>query len=188
MCNDTRDFFDFIFINFSIRLKSLKFAVAFNHWHTDMNDYIINLQELACSQKSMTMLLDDAFFDNDVSSEICGGHVEARLSVSRAADEGHDYDLSIYLSGTMRVPCTRCADAMDLPVDVEDNVKVIRESGDAKAQPADDDILTADAKGFLDLAPRMMETLRLNIPLVHVHPEGECNPETIKWLKEHSAN
>ena len=51
----------------------------------------------------------------------------------------------------------------------------------------DEDMLEARADGTLDLSHRVFETLALNVPSVHVHEEGECNPAMTKWLESHSA-
>ena len=48
-------------------------------------------------------------------------------------------------------------------------------------------MLEARADGTLDLSHRVFETLALNVPSVHVHEEGECNPAMTKWLESHSA-
>jgi len=42
--------------------------------------------------------------------------------------------------------------------------------------------------GDCDMSERIFETISLNIPIVHCHPEGLCNKTMIEKLNEHSAS
>ncbi len=52
----------------------------------------------------------------------------------------------------------------------------------------DDTIIIPESDVDFDLSPMIADTILLSIPLRHVHPEGECNPEMEKIMKEHSSD
>ena len=108
--------------------------------------------------------LDNVWFAGVEKSEILGGEVvaEARLNIQALRT-----DLHIKVSGTVQVTCDRCLDAMDIPVQGEDDIEV---------EP--------DTKE-LDLCWLAYELTAVNLPLVHSHPEGGCNPEMVALLQDH---
>ena len=103
----------------------------------------------------------------------------------KSQDSKYDYLVEIKVKGVLRITCTRCLDEMNYDTEVEDTVKVVCTNADMETD--DEDMLEARADGTLDLSHRVFETLALNVPSVHVHEEGECNPAMTKWLESHSA-
>lgn len=83
-----------------------------------------------------------------------------------AAVVGHGatVDVECSISGTVTVPCDRCLDELELEV----------ETGFSEVYTPD----TAE----LDLSQDVYDYVCTALPLQRVHPEGECNPETIKFL------
>lgn len=150
-----------------------------------MARFIINVKELALKDGVEKFRLDDVFFKDFDSDDIVGGDVEVSFSVAKSQNAKYDYMVCCKANGTLRLPCTRCLDEMDFEVGADDNVKVVCSNQTVECD--DEDTLQARADGTLDLSHRIFETLALEIPSVHVHPEGECNPAMVKWLEEHSG-
>ena len=142
-----------------------------------MKRCVFNVKELSRQGGSGEYQLDDEFLSLRDDGEISGGNIAVTVTVKEAAADDYDYDLDIALRGTLRVPCTRCLDDMDYDVDTADSVHILCDSA---AGPQDDeDMLTAATDGRFDASDRIYETLLLGIPTVHVHPDGQCNPEMI---------
>lgn len=131
------------------------------------------------------MQLDDEFFWQQGGDEISGGDVEVMFTAVReTANTVENLDVTARMKGILRIPCTRCLDDMDWPVDLADSFSVVVGAG---GREDDEDTLVADANGMADMGQRICETLTLNIPSVHVHANGGCNPAMEKLLEEHSA-
>ena len=85
---------------------------------------------------------------------------------------------------SVAVPCDRCLDDLELPVNTDDTLKVkmglsFSEEGDVLVVPEED--------GYVNVAWFIYEFIALNIPAKHVHTPGKCNAAMIKVLEEHSA-
>ncbi len=147
---------------------------------------VINIKELALKGGEKGFRLDDVFFKDFNSEDITGGNVEVSIDVKKSQDAKYDYIANYKVEGVLSIPCTRCLEEMDYETSLDDSVKVICCN---EIQECDDeDLLMARADGTLDLSHRIFETLALNVPSIHVHPDGECNPAITKWLEEHSSD
>ena len=154
---------------------------------TKMERYSINLNELANGEGRALLHLDDAFFSSFENDDLKGGDVDVAIKVTKSQESQYDFNVFFSIKGSLRVICTRCLDEMDLDTEVTDKIKVIRGNSDVDNSD-DDDLLQAEADGTLDIANRIFETLALNVPAIHVHPEGKCNPQMVEWLESHKAN
>ncbi len=141
--------------------------------------YIIDLNALQLGDYQYQYMLDDAFFAAIDEKEILGGSLQSEVSLV-VREQGCNLGLSA--KGEVRVTCDRCLDEMTEAVDVNESllVKVATPSEDA----ADDDTLYV-ADGKLDLAWLLYEMIEINLPIVHSHQEGECNPLMEELLQTH---
>ena len=108
-----------------------------------MKQVIIPLSDWAAGERMFRYLADTEFFQSF--------EVEAVLR----------------LSGTVTVPCTRCLEALALPVE---------------AQPSE--VLTPGEYPEWDLSQAVYDYVCLSLPIQRVHPEGECNPDTVRFLSQ----
>ena len=153
----------------------------------NMNRCIINIKALAESNgQNEALHLDDTFFESFDSSEIAGGNIEVSIKSSKLA-EANVYSVTLGIKGTVKIPCTRCLDMLDFEVDLADSVEVCagRQLND---EERDEGKPAALITGDCDMSERIFETISLNIPIVHCHPEGLCNKTMIEKLNEHSAS
>lgn len=127
-------------------------------------DNLINLDKLDVGSYQFDYQLDSTYFQGIEKSEVLGGNVACKANL---ALRERDFDLTIAVRGTVQVACDRCLDSMDIVVDEQDDMEV---EDDAK---------------LLDLSWLAYELIVVNLPLVHCHPEGECNPEMEKLLQSH---
>ena len=130
---------------------------------------VIVLSELEQGKHTFAFELDSTYFQGIEKSEILGGnvHVEAELRLRES-----DYDLHLKAQGIVQLTCDRCLGAMDYAVDVEDTIQ------------SDED----EQSDELDLSWLAYETITINLPLVHSHPDGECIPEMQNLLQAHGVS
>lgn len=125
-------------------------------------------------------LLDNQFFANIDGEEIPKGKVNVNLLITKTA--GY-YNLDFVLNGTATIPCDRCLDDMDHPIDT--TARLIVKLGRDYAEESDEVIVIPESEGTINLAWFLYEFVALAIPIKHVHAPGKCNKQMSSKLKEH---
>ncbi len=146
---------------------------------TSENGYIIDLLQLSDGEHEYSFSLDTEYFKSLDKSEISDGHVEVDANVEVA---GERIMLTVRTEGEVEVACDRCLDPMTLSQETEEQFVV-------KLTDTDDEdegyISVSRTYGKLDLAWLSYETIVINLPLVHSHQKGECNPQMEELLQSH---
>ena len=126
---------------------------------------IITLDALDLGTHVFDFQLDNAYFRGIENSELLGGevNVEATLNLRE-----YDFDLEMAVNGQVQVTCDRCLDEMNVEVDAEESEW---EWDEAPKQ--------------IDLSWLAYELIIVNLPLVHSHQDGGCNPEMDALLQDH---
>lgn len=111
----------------------------------------------------------------------------ADVAATLNVDHEHEgiYDLSFAFKGVLWIPCDRCLDDMAFEVDTTWHLTV--KEGERYDDSCDDVLTVPQSWRELDLQPLMRDTVLLSIPLMHVHPEGECNEQMLEQLSRHAA-
>jgi uncharacterized metal-binding protein YceD (DUF177 family) len=125
-------------------------------------------------------LLDNQFFTNIGGEDIQKGKIRARVTVSKKAGV---FDLSFKFSGVVIVPCDRCLDDMDLPI--ETSAHLIVKLGKDYSEESDEIVVIPESEGKINLAWFLYEFIALAIPIKHVHAPGKCNKQMTTKLKKH---
>lgn len=138
----------------------------------------INLAQAAEAAECLEFELSDRFFADLEQEEISGGDVHVQLSVRASA--GDIYKVEIEAEGQVTVPCDRCLDALMLPVEAAETLRI----KDADPSESDDpEMLYLDAGNpCFDLSWQIYEILATALPLQRVHPDGECNHEVTDFI------
>lgn len=131
---------------------------------TTQNAHIIELSKLEIGDYSFDYELDSVYFQSVEKSEVLSGHVQAKAEL---ALRERDFDLRIKVGGTVQVTCDRCLDPMDVAVDAEDDMEM------------------DEGTEMLDLEWLAYELVIVNLPLVHSHQPGGCNPQMDALLQDH---
>ena len=126
---------------------------------------IIALDSLGLGIHEFDFQLDNAFFGEIEDSEVLSGEVAVKAQLTLRE---YDFDLQIAVNGLVQVTCDRCLDEMDIQVDAQES-----------EWEWDDEPKT------LDLSWLAYELIIVNLPLVHSHHEGGCNPEMDALLQDH---
>ena len=135
---------------------------------SEQNDYIIDLSRLPIGTHMFDIQLNDEFFKSLEKSEILGGDVSAKVTLNLREE---DYSLNIAVQGTVFVVCDRCLDPM--PLEIDDEQEIFSE---------DEDLANGQIVNLQWLA---YEITSVNIPIVHSHQPGECNPQMELLLHDH---
>lgn len=148
-----------------------------------MASHKLPLNSLSIGVQEFNYHLDASFFNDVEATEVKSASVEARLRVDKK-DDGI-YRLSFHFSGEIIIPCDRCLDDMPLAVDTSYDLTV--KEGDEYDDSDDKVLVIPGHRRELDLTPLMRDTVLLTIPLMHVHPHGECNEQMLARLEQMQA-
>ena len=128
-----------------------------------MQPFVVKLAQLAPGKNHFTWQAGLAFFESFGNTEILDAHLEVAADV---AHHGLTADAACTISGTVTVACDRCLEDLVLPVET---------SFEESYTPESDE---------LDLRQDVYDYVCISLPLQRVHPEGECNQETTKYLSK----
>jgi uncharacterized metal-binding protein YceD (DUF177 family) len=127
-------------------------------------------------------LLDNQFFANIDNEDVQKGKVKVSLTITKNAGV---FQMSFTLNGTVVVPCDRCLDDMDYPVDT--TARLIVKFGKDYSEESDEVVVIPESEGVINLAWFLYEFVALSISIKHVHAPGKCNKQMQAKLKKHSA-
>ena len=142
----------------------------------------IDLKSLKEEETSLEFDLNDSYFEALDNAEVKKGSLHVSVSIRKATGF---FELSFHTVGTIIIPCDRCLDDMDLPVETENRLVVKLGS---EYSEEDDVIVVPENEGILDMSWLIYEFVALVIPIRHVHAPGKCNIAMTKTLEELSAD
>ena len=141
------------------------------------NEFLIPVSGLALGVHEFTFDINDDFFADMDYSEVKQGKVTVELEVLR---EELMLTLSFHVKGQVRVPCDRCADEFDIPIQSEQVFYI--KLGAEEVEESDDVAVVPAEEHAYDVRSLIYEYIILSIPMHRVHPEGECNPQVLALL------
>jgi uncharacterized metal-binding protein YceD (DUF177 family) len=144
--------------------------------------YKIPLKTLAVGNHTFDYLLDTEYFKNIDGQEVQKGKVIAKVLV---VNNGSNYEITFNLEGIVQVPCDRCLDDMDLPINHKS--RLIVKFGLEYAEESDEIIVIPESEGEINIAWFLYEFIALSIPIKHIHAPGKCNRLMSSKLKKHST-
>ena len=148
----------------------------------NLERFKIDLKGLQDDTTSLDFDLDDSFFGALDDVEIHSGALHVSVSIRKATGF---FELHFHSEGTVRIPCDRCLDEMDQPIEADN--QLIARFGSRNAEE-DDTVVVAEEEGILDLSWFIYEFIVLAIPIKHVHAPGKCNPAMTQALEELSTD
>lgn len=126
--------------------------------------------------------LDNEFFANIDGPEVQRGKVDVALDVKRTSTV---FELNFHLSGVIYIPCDRCLDDMEQPIDTDEELYI--KLGQDHVEESDNMLTIPEDDGEINIAWFLYEFIALSIPIKHVHPYGKCNKEMSERLQKISA-
>ena len=145
---------------------------AFIATMTELNYNQVVLSQLELGSYNFDFQLDNNYFEQLDHSFVLGGLVRVKAHLNLRAD---DFDLTLSVKGTVSVTCDRCLEPMNIDIDDEemlDSEEIFN-------------LQSSISNQILDLKWLAYELIVVNLPTVHCHPEGGCNPEMIALLQNH---
>ena len=127
--------------------------------------HIVLLDKLELGEHLFDFQLDNSYFSTIENSELLGGTVDVKV---RLILHEEDFAVDMDIVGQVQVTCDRCLDSMDVDVDIYE-----------------EEMELEDDPKQLDLAWLAYELIIVNLPLVHSHQDGGCNPEMDALLQDH---
>ncbi len=147
----------------------------------NLGQFKVDLKALTEEVTPLEWELDDQFFEQLEDAQLQQGSVHVSGSIRKAIGF---FELELQSVGTVRVPCDRCLEMMDQPVEAD--LRLIVKMGSEYTD--DDDVITVDeAHPVLDTAWLIYESIALAVPIRHVHQPGDCNVSMSEKLNELSA-
>lgn len=130
--------------------------------------FVINLRDQKTQTAEYRWTVDDDFFRAVEATEVQRGRVEVVLTVQLRSEA---FELKFHLKGELTLPCDRCLADMQQPIEAESELRVRL----GEAYDDDGELVTVSrADGTLDVAWHLYEFIALEIPLRHVHADGQC--------------
>ena len=152
-----------------------------------MTDFLmIPLNGLPAGKSVFTWHAGKEFFEDFDNSEV----LDADLAVCAEVEKSGSYlGTDIRIDGTLTVPCDRCMEPLEMPVDeiVRLSFKFGDEPAGGEADPAEGERETVwlpTDGGDIDLSQIVYDYACLALPMQRVHAEGECNPDAYRWLEK----
>ena len=132
---------------------------------SDKTAHIVLLDQLEIGEHLFDFQLDSTYLTAVENTELLGGAVDVKVRLILRED---DFAVDMDIVGQVQVTCDRCLDAMDVEVDIYEEEMELEE----------------EVKQ-LDLAWLAYELIIVNLPLVHSHQDGGCNPQMDALLQDH---
>ena len=144
------------------------------------DDFIFPLNGLATGRNRFRLRAGKEFFESFENPEILDAELSVAVSIERT---GHEYEVDCDLEGKLTVACDRCLEDLDIPVDEHPRLR-FRIGGEAgeEASDARESVDLAPSATELDLRQVVYDYACLAVPLHKVHPDGACNPDTLRYL------
>ena len=152
------------------------------------SQFIIPVTGLKPGSHQFDFEIDDSFFENFEYSEIRNGGIHLHLVIEK------EENLLVFhfdFKGQVRVPCDRCYDLFDLPI--EGKERLILKFGSDFHEESEEVQVVPIGENHFDISPFIYEFIHLSLPVRRVHPENEfgeniCDAEIIRRLEDLSSS
>ena len=125
---------------------------------------IIPLNGWAAGERIFRFTAGTEFFQMFGNQEILDANVNVEVRVTKEGSQKVEADVT--LKGSVTVQCDRCLEPLQIPVD--ENPQEVFKPGTVEIE--------------WDLSQEVYDYICLAMPLQRVHPEGQCNPDTVRFL------
>lgn len=130
---------------------------------------VIELNGWAAGKREFHFKAETEFFQAFDNQDILEADVNVDVSVEKKGS--HKVEASLKLSGNVTVPCDRCLERLILSLD-----------------SAPEEVFYPESAGdSWDISQEVYDYVCLALPLQRVHPEGKCNPDTVRFLGQEKS-
>ena len=143
------------------------------------DDRVIRFTGLKSGVYKYGFLLEDTFFEGFENEEIKGGKVYFDVKMERME---HILLFTFSFEGEVTTTCDRCLEEMTVRVSGEEHLNV--RFSDTEESDDEETAILPESANEIDLTPWMYEYIAVRLPMQHAHPEGECDPEMVKYIAD----
>ncbi len=144
--------------------------------------FIIPLNGLAAGKNEFSWQAGKEFFEAFENVEI----LDAELVVNAVAEKSGRYlGVDCEIDGQVTVTCDRCLEDLDMPVETDILLSVKfggEETSEDRQEGEREIIFVPEGDAEFDMSQIIYDYVCLALPMQRHHDEGECNPETMKYL------
>lgn len=150
------------------------------------NQYIIPIVGLALGEHEFEFKIEDEFlkeFETDIL-QTCD--ITLTLGINKT-DNYYAFDYTF--KGNVGVPCDRCTETYQQPIDCHYRL-IVKHASEVDEQEEGDLELTFIDQGVtqLNIINDIYDYIMISLPFRKVHPEGECNEEIINYLENNKKS
>jgi len=146
------------------------------------NVYKIDLKSLAPGKHEFKYFLENTFFTDIDGDEVRKGKVNVCVTVQKLSQM---FEMNFDINGVAIVPCDRCLDDMEIPVESHNRLMV--KFGKEYSEESDEIVVIPEEEGAINIAWFLYEFIALDVPMKHVHEPGKCNKTMTAKLRKHTA-
>lgn len=128
-----------------------------------MQPFVVNISSLSSGVNTFSALANREFFDGFGNSEILDATVKVDMALR---NRGSSIEASCTIEGSVVVSCDLCLEPLSIDVQTSFEETYYPEGNE------------------LDLSQDVYDYIITALPLRRVHPEGECNEETTKYISK----
>jgi uncharacterized metal-binding protein YceD (DUF177 family) len=145
------------------------------------DDMTIRFSGLKSGNYNYHFTLNEEFFEEWKNEEIEGGKVEIEVKMERLE---RMLMFTFSLSGEIATPCDRCLGRVMVPIAGEEHLCV--RFSDTETCENEDVVVLPENAFEIDLTQWLYEYVAVRIPMQHIHPDGECDPEVTRYIQVES--
>ncbi len=145
--------------------------------------FLVPINGLPQGRKEFRWRVGKTFFEHFENSEILTADLDVEVFAEKS---GHFIGIDCEVDGDVTVACDRCLEELELPVETgfRLSVKFGQEPADSceAAEGGREIVWLPESDADLDLGQIVYDYVCLSLPVQRVHPDGECNPEAVRYL------
>ena len=142
------------------------------------DDTIVRLSGLKPGSYNYRFELGKEFFGRYENEEIRDGKVEIEAVLVKTE---RVMVINFTLKGEVTTLCDRCLGEMRVPIEGEESLNI--RLSDTEVSDDENVAILPEGAFEIDLAQWLYEYVAVRIPLQHIHAEGECDEETVSYIK-----
>ena len=154
-------------------------------------EFVIPLNGWARGRSGFRFVPGKEFFRKFGNEEI----LDAALQVNATVDKSAAYIwVDLEIEGSVTVACDRCLEDLVLPVSASASLSVkfggdpSGEDGDGALDGGREILCLGAGESLLELDQVVYDYVCVSLPMVRIHPEGGCNPETTRFLSPEGSD
>ena len=150
-------------------------------------DFVIPLNGLPTGKSVFSWCADKEFFGSFDNSDILDADIHVDCDLEKS---GNYMGIDLKIRGTVTVPCDRCLEDLEIPVDELRKFSVKFGNEPSTVQETEEGeretVYFSSEEPALDLRQIVYDYTCLAVPMQRVHKEGGCNPAAIAHLSSES--